>query len=138
MHTRTKLNWLLFALQNLAYLYWSANEQLALQRLSRRLSQVCESVWIHACQCVYADAAHGFTLRRSSHNVSTGSAGAFDLVGMPASSLRLVAILDSGSLHFFIINLKIKRKENNIKPLNFFHLLILWTMMEQYTNEFYT
>jgi hypothetical protein len=30
--------------KNLAYLYWSANEQLALQRLSRRLLQICESV----------------------------------------------------------------------------------------------
>ncbi len=53
--------------KNPAYLYRSANEQLALQRLSRRLSQVCENVWIHACQCVYANAARGFTLRRVSH-----------------------------------------------------------------------
>jgi hypothetical protein len=31
--------------------------------------QVCENVWIHACQCVYANAACGFTLRRVSHIV---------------------------------------------------------------------
>ncbi len=55
--------------KNPAYLYWSVNEQLALQRLSRRFSQVYQSVWIHACRCVYANAARGFTLRRVSHIV---------------------------------------------------------------------
>jgi hypothetical protein len=47
----------------------STSEQLAVQRLSRRLSQACESVWIHACQRVYANAARGFTLRRVLHIV---------------------------------------------------------------------
>ena len=82
--------------KNLAYLYWSANEQLALQLLLRRLSQVCESVWIHACRCVYAKAARGFTLFAYYADFrQTGSAGAPDLVGMPASSSRLAATLDS-------------------------------------------
>jgi hypothetical protein len=55
--------------------------------------QICESVWIHACQCVYANAARGFTLRRVSHcaDMLTGNAGTSDLVGMPA-------VRDLGSL----------------------------------------
>ena len=80
--------------KNPAYLYWSANEQLALQRLSRSFSQVYQSVCIHACQCVYANAARGSTLRRVSHctDMWAGNAGTSDLVGMPA-------MRDLGSLH---------------------------------------
>ena len=88
--------------KNPEYLYWSANEQLALQRLSRRLSQVCESVWIHACRCVYANAARGFTLRRVSHIMpilDKQEAPVHPTLWMSATSFRLVATLDSGSLH---------------------------------------
>ena len=86
VNTRRKLNWLCFTLRKSRVFIlerelftrvfilereWTtrASEQLALSRLSRRLSQTCECVWNHACQCVYANAARGFTLRRASPNV---------------------------------------------------------------------